>query len=129
MLKGPYAGVGATDESLQSLMKELGFTLPEDYLEFMRQTNGYTGEVGTSGFVCIWPVEEVLPINEANHFRESVPGLVLFGSNEGGETYAFDVRGHHPKVVMVPTIPLDLEYAVEVGGSFVDFLENLARPS
>ncbi len=101
--------------------------MPEEYLDFLRQTDGYTGEVGDSGFISIWPVKEVVPTNEANHFREWVPGFVLFGSNEGGEFYAFDLRGDCAKVVMVPSVPLDLRYAVEVGGSFLELLEKLAR--
>ncbi|MBM4019736.1 MAG: SMI1/KNR4 family protein [Planctomycetes bacterium] len=127
VLTAPYAGSGATEESLLAVMAELGYGLPEEYLDFMRQTNGYTGEVGSRGFVSIWPVEEVVPTNQANHFREWILGLVLFGSNEGGEFYAFDLRGNRPKVVMVPSIPLELKYAVEVGSSFIDFLEHLAQ--
>jgi len=113
ILKAPYAG---------------RVRLPEEYLDFLRETNGYTGEVGDAGFVSIWPVEEVVPTNEANHYRQWIPGLVLFGSNEGGEFYGFDMRGPTPKVAMVPSVPLDLKHAVEVGSSFLDFLERLARP-
>ena len=94
---------------------------------------GDPGGLGSRGaslpwwYPSIWPVEEVVPTNHANHFREWIPGLVLFGANDGGEFYAFDLRGNRPKVVMVPSIPLDLKYAVEVGSSFVDFLEHLAQ--
>ena len=129
MLKDPYAGFGATEQQIQTVVEKLGVSLPENYLDFLRQTNDYIGDVGDDGFVSIWPIEEVLLINEANHFREWIPGLVLFASDGGGEFYAFDMRGQSAKVVMVPAIPLDLEYAVEVGSSFVDFLERLARPS
>lgn len=126
ILKAPYAGVGASEESLQSLMAELGHRLPDEYLDFMRQTNGYTGEVGPSGFVCIWPVDEVLPTNKANHYREWIPGLVLFGSNESGDLYAFDMRQDQTIVVGVPAI-VDLNYAKEISRSFVGFLEQLAE--
>ena len=126
ILKAPYVGVGATEESLRALMAELGYRLPEDYVDFMRVTNGYNGEVGVRGFVCLWPVEEVVPTNQANHFREWIPGYVLFGSNESGDFYAFDMRKEKPKVVAIPSI-VELEYAVEVGDSFVDFLERLAE--
>ena len=126
ILTAPYAGVGATEDSLQTVILEVGYRLPDDYLDFMRETNGYTGEVGARGFVCIWPIDEVLPTNQANHFREWIPGLVLFASNESGDFYAFDMRHQPPKVVAVPSIP-ELKYAVEVGPSFVGLLEHLAR--
>ncbi len=126
ILKAPYADAGASEESLQSLMAELGFALPEEYLDFMRQTNGYTGEVGSNGFVCIWPADEVFPTNEANHYREWIPGLVLFASNESGDFYAFDMRHDLPSVVAIPAI-VELKYVKEVSPSFVAFLERLAE--
>lgn len=127
LLAAPYTGKGASDDGLTALMAELGHTLPPEYLDFMRETNGYNGEVGQKGYVCIWPVEEIAETNRANHVREWVPGLVLFGANEGGEYYAFDMRRSPVGVVMVPMIPLELESAVNVGASFVDFLERLAQ--
>lgn len=98
-----------------------------DYLDFMRETNGYNGEVGKHGYVCIWPVEEIVHTNEANRFRDWIPGLILFGSNEGGEYFAFDMRRNPVGVAMVPMISLELESAVDVGASFMDFIERLAQ--
>ena len=126
ILRAPYVGKGASEETLNRMMEVVGYRLPEDYLEFMRETNGYNGEVGPLGYVCIWPVEEIAETNMANHFREWVPGLVLFGSNEGGEYFAFDMRNSPPNVVKVPGIPLTMEHAVSAGETFVAFLERLA---
>ena len=126
LLTAPYAGTGARDDELDEMQIGLGFRLPDDYLDFLRETNGYTGEVGRVGYVAIWPAAEVLPTNEANHFRERIPGFVLFASNEGSEMYASDMRSAAPKVVAIPAIPLEIEFAVEVGSSFVDFIDRLA---
>ena len=97
LMKAPYAGSGANEESLTRLIAELRIQLPADYLAFMRETNGYTGEVGDQGFVNIWPIEEVLPTNMANSFLECIPGVVLFASNAGGEFFAFDFRSGKTK--------------------------------
>jgi hypothetical protein len=118
---------GASDPSLSELMEKLRYRLPNDYLEFMRRWNGYTGDIGKHGGVDIWPVEYILPTNEANHFREWIPGLILFASTGGGDFYAFDFRHDPPKVVEIPDIPLDVKHAKEVGDSFTQFLEHLAQ--
>ena len=125
-LSGPCAEA-ATLESLRVMAGQLGCELPDDYVAFMLETNGYTGGVGKMGFVNIWCAEQVFPTNRANNFKEWIPGLVLFGANEGSEFYAFDMRRNPPGVVMVPMIPLDLASAVDVGASFTDFMEGLAR--
>jgi len=127
MLMAPLAGVGASETALSALTAELGHRLPDDYLEFLRQSNGYHGEVGPNGFVNIWPVEDVMPTNAANHFREWIPGLVLFASNESGDFYAFDFRQGPASVVFVPAIPLRLDHAAEFSPSFHGFLERLAQ--
>lgn len=126
ILSSPLVSFGATEASLEGLMAELGYRLPDDYLDFMRQSNGYTGEVGTANFVNIWRVEEVMPTNRANNFSRWIPGLALFASNESGDFYAFDMRHGSEGVVFIPSIPLDLRYARKVGLSFTDFLERLA---
>jgi len=129
LLKSPKPDTGASETNLQELMARLDQRLPGDYLDFMRQWNGYNGDVGECGSVNIWAVEEVLPANEANHFREWIPGFVLFASSGGGDFYAFDLRQEQAKVVMIPSIPLDVQEAVEVGASFIGLLEHLADPT
>ena len=127
ILKSAKPDIGASDASLGELMAGLQHRLPEDYLGFMRRWNGYNGDVGEYGSVNIWAVEEILAANEANNFREWIPGLVLFASTGGGDFYAFDLRNDPPKVVGIPSIPLDVKEAVEVGDSFTQFLEQLAQ--
>jgi hypothetical protein len=126
LLRSPRVGIGATEDQLNAMQAGLGCRMPDEYLEFLRETDGYSGDVGQAGYVDVLPSSEVLPTNEANHFREWIPGFVLFASNGGGEMYAFDMRGEAPRVVSIPCIPLEPEFAVEVGSSFVDFLKRLA---
>jgi hypothetical protein len=127
ILRAPYGGKGATENYLNQIMSEIGYRLPDDYLDFMQETNGYNGEVGAKGYVCIWSAEEIVPTNRANNCHEFIPGLVLFASNEGSEYYAFDMRVSPSKVVMIPMIPLELKEAKEVGSSFIEFLRRLAN--
>lgn len=127
ILKAPCAGSGASDERLQAMMTEIGYRLPDDYLDFMRKSNGYTGGVGANGFISVWPVEEIVPTNKANRYLEWIPGLVLFASNESGDFYAFDMRVGQPTVVFVPAIPLELQSAVDLAPTFMGALERLAR--
>jgi hypothetical protein len=55
------------------------------------------------------------------------PGLFLFGSNGGGEAYAFDTRENPWVVVQVPLIGMgDAASAIPLGGSFTEFLKNVA---
>ena len=51
------------------------------------------------------------------------PGLLLFGSDGGGEAFAFDARRVPMRVVSVPFIGMALADAHELGSSFSAFIQ------
>ncbi len=55
--------------------------------------------------------------------RTFAPELLLFGSDGGGQAFAFDLRDSERTIVEVPFIPLDTEEAQTIGSTFDDFLE------
>ena len=56
------------------------------------------------------------------------PGLVFFGSNGGGEAFAFDARvGEGMKIRMVPFVGMSLQDAKFIADTFQGFLFRLAE--
>jgi hypothetical protein len=70
----------------------LSFTLPLDYVQFLHRMNGGEGFLGEHAYVALWRVEELRERNAGYEVAEFAPGLFLFGSNGGGEAFAFDTR-------------------------------------
>jgi hypothetical protein len=97
--------------------------LPSDYLAAIALLGPGEGPIGTS-YLRLYPVEELTALNEAYAVSEFYPGLTIFGSNGGGEAYAFK-DGTPPSVVRVPFIPLSPALAVSVGGSFSELIHAL----
>ncbi len=89
----------------------------------MVDSNGARGFVGLPddpdqrSFVSLYPIETVMD-------KPQYLGLVLFGSDGGGEGYFFD-RGTKT-IIERPRIGGE-EYAREVGSTFDEFLRYLAR--
>jgi hypothetical protein len=100
--------------------------LPDDYVEFLRTANGGEGMVGNA-YLSLWRIEELIQRNEDCEVAETVPGLFLFGSDGGGEAFAFDMRSGAKPIVMVPFIILCFEDAIPMGGNFEAFLVELNR--
>ncbi len=71
--KGPFNLQGATEAQIQSLLDFVGCPLPEDYLEFLRFSNG---------FLDLLSVEDVL--RDTLFFQEYESGGLVIG-NDGGE--------------------------------------------
>lgn len=117
---------GAPESAIADAEDQLRWTLPKDYREFLIRANGGEGFVGES-YVILWATEELAQFNKEYQVDEYAPGLTLFGSDGGGEGFAFDRRSGVATVVQVPFIGMALEYARPVADSFDQFLIKLAK--
>jgi hypothetical protein len=56
-----------------------------------------------------WRVEDLISSNKECKIDDSVAALFLFGSDGGGEAFAFDTRSTPPPIVVVPFIGMDFQ--------------------
>src|SRR5437016_3023763 len=106
----PPAGPAA----IERCRTKLSFTLPADYVAFLRKANGGEGFIGGGGYLMLWPIEKLIEHNLGYQTAEIVPGLYLFGSNGGGEAFAFDTRSAACPIVMVPFIIMEFEALIPI---------------
>jgi len=64
-------------------------------------------------------------MNRSYQITEYAPGLLLFGSDGGGEAFAFDIRSGEESIVSVPFVGMDLHLARPVARDFQTFLQVL----
>jgi len=75
----------------------------------------------------IWRAEELADLNRAYAADVHAPGLLLFGSNGGGESYGFDMHNPNKPIVQVPFVGMNLRYATQIAVSFTDLLISLGK--
>jgi hypothetical protein len=114
---------GAPD-ALARLAQFAGRPLPPDFISFLRSYGGGEGFIGDN-YVMLWSASDIPKLNEAYNVSEFAPGLMLFGSDGGGEGYAFDHRLPTTHVVRVPFVGMDLKYVRPVANTFLEFLHLL----
>lgn len=114
------------DEAIRKFEKLSGLTLPVDYAVFIKESNGGEGFVGPNAYLILWPVEQLLELNKAYQVQECAPGLLFFGSDGGGEAFAFDTRMPEIPIVAVPFVGMDCSLARQISVSFSGFLKTLA---
>jgi hypothetical protein len=117
----------AVEASLEDVRQRGGIGLPTDYGAFLRRWNGGEGFIGEKSYVILWTAEELLELNQAYQVNEYAPGLFLFGSDGGGEAFAFDLRRDPCSVVSVPFVGMDLSLVRPVAEGFTEFLETMAQ--
>jgi hypothetical protein len=103
-----------------------GCRLPTHYRRFMSDQDGGEGFVGGQ-YLILWRAAELVEFNREYEAEKYAPGLLLFGSNGGGEAFAFDTRDNSMSILMVPFIGMSLKDATPVADSFENFLSILAN--
>jgi hypothetical protein len=114
----------ATDAAIDEVIARFGTGLPSDYLDFLRVCNGVEGFL-TRSYAVLWSAEQLIQYQESYNVVGCAPGLILFGSNGGGEAWGFDCRATSRQIVRIPFVPLDWKEAEVVARSFSDFLAHL----
>ena len=119
---------GASEAAIEQFTSRYSTGLPEDYLQFMRWTNGAEGPVGWVSSVSLWPLEGIGQLNDDYGVSAFAPGLLIVGSDGGGIAYAFDLRDPYgqPRVVELPFIGMSLETSELRGHTLKDLFEYLA---
>jgi len=114
----------ASPESIARCQAGLRFPLPTDYAQLLQHMNGGEGFIGKH-YLMLWSVERFIEMNTGTYFAESAPGLVVFGSDGGGEAFGFDTRSAPPPIVVAPYAGMEWEVAFRVAPTFDLFLQHL----
>jgi hypothetical protein len=104
-----------------------GLSLPLDYLEFLKRSNGGEGFIGPNSYVILWKLNDLIDLNRSYQVAEYAPGLFVFGSDGGGEAYAFDMRPSLPTIVSIPFVGMDLSVVRFISSTFTGYLDTLSK--
>lgn len=115
---------GVSESVMQDVVSSLSFSLPVDYVKFLRESNGGEGFINNN-YLILWRAEELKIFNQEYEVEKYAPGLFLFGSDGGGEGYGFDLRDNSMSVIRVPFIGMELRYAKVVARDFTKLFEEL----
>ena len=114
-------------EDVIAIEREHGTSLPEDYRTFLLSRGGGEGFLSEQ-YLILWNADQIVPFNVDYETSKYAPGLLLFGSNGGGEGFAFDLRKDCGDIVIVPFIGMSLKDAKSIASSYTGFLEKLSQP-
>ncbi|SDF61138.1 SMI1/KNR4 family protein [Chitinophaga filiformis] len=106
------------------IIDSIDCNFPDDYLDFLRETNGGVGFIRDGKYVHFWRAEELIKFNDG--FDEFLPDFFLIGSDGGGTGFA--IRRKEGTFVSFPFIGADEDTIENVGKVFREFLAYLSLP-
>lgn len=112
----------ASNEQIELLESQLGFSLPSDYKDFLFSTNGFEGWIGPS-YAIFASTEEVLSTTQ-DFSRQFFPWAIFLGSDGGGEMYVLDTRFIPMRFGMLGFIADDNDFK-PLGNCFDQFIKRL----
>jgi hypothetical protein len=115
--------VTGKDEAIRSAERTLAVRLPEDYASWLRTNDGLERDLGGS-YLSLYAVDELVGLNHDYALAELMPGLILIGTDGGGEGIGLDVRGESSPVVLVNLSSLRWDDAIFQAESFEEFLQE-----
>lgn len=104
----------------------LGLRLPESYRQLLLEADGGEGPVGSTGYLILWPVGDLVSLNENYGVGEYAPGFIVIGSDGAGEALAIDTAGQSPTFAWLPFVGMHPRYAKPLGGDISAVLSKLA---
>ncbi|MBL4898840.1 MAG: SMI1/KNR4 family protein [Colwellia sp.] len=115
--------VGATEDEMDELKRSVSFSLPDEYLDLLRFSNGGEGPLLVQPWHFVLDnVSDVLEPSIRSNYEEFFPGYFVFGGNGGGELVAIEIETE--KVVSIDGTNTDLKESVmPISDTFPEFLE------
>jgi len=115
---------GTTQTELEAMRQDLGFRLPEDYITFLRWSNGGEGGIGGK-YISLWSSREIAPLNRDYRIRSYLPNVLGVGTNGGGIAFGFLSDENGVKFVRVPLGDLCMDSLAIIGNDFTQGMASL----
>lgn len=119
----------ANEASIAQLRLVMPQQVPDEYLEFLRHSNGGSGNLPVRpGMFDFWPAEEIAQHNKLLRVTEEMPGFLAFGRSGGGSIFLFDTREISCPVYVTSAIGMgDQEVTFQIADDFCSLLKMLGE--
>lgn len=81
ILKKMDKETSATNIMIEKVEKEWNISLPCEYKQLLLFSNGIEGPIGKASYLSIWPINELIELNQEYAVDEFLSGIKYFGSD------------------------------------------------
>ena len=111
-------------DDISIVEERLHIVFPEDYLEFLKWSNGGEGYIGKN-YVSLWKVEDLEVLNREYRIQTYLSkGYLGIGTDGGGICYGFCLEKQFA-IFKCPLADLDINEITIVANSIKDFFCNV----
>lgn len=112
----------ATKIMIEKVEKEWNISFPCEYKQLILFSNGIEGPIGKASYLSIWPINELIELNQEYAVDEFLSGIKYFGSDGGDIAYGFEFDHDRTTIIEIPFDSINKEEVKKYGESFFEFL-------
>ena len=105
---------------LKAMDKEAPATI--DMIEKVEKEWNVLLPIGDMGYLSIWPIDEIVELNQEYAVDEFLPGIKYFGSDGADIAYGFEFDEDEILIIEIPFDSVRKSDAKKYSESFFDFL-------
>jgi hypothetical protein len=115
-----------TRAKIEEIERRLEVRLPNDYSRFLLTRGSMNERISPANCsLQIYPVDDVIPINEAGEIQDRFPGALVIGGDGSREMLAYDFRQSESSLVLLDITAEDWSDAVYQASSLTALLAQL----
>ncbi|MFK3864965.1 SMI1/KNR4 family protein [Pseudoalteromonas rhizosphaerae] len=113
---------GASDEEIAKLLEWAINKIPNDYLNILKETNGYESSADFKEYYRLWSIDEIIENNEGYEVQKYLQNHIGIGDAGGLSMYLLNLSAG---TVHRYPFPLDHCYEEKVAESFTNLLSRI----
>jgi len=115
-----------TKAKMEEIERRLDVHLPDDYVRFLLTRGSMKQRISPADcYLQIYPLDDVIPINEAGEIQDRFPGALVIGGDGSREMLAYDFRRGQSSLVLLSITAEDWSDAVYQASSLTALLAQL----
>ncbi|MBB6611541.1 SMI1/KNR4 family protein [Pontibacter sp. Tf4] len=112
---------------MELLIQKIDFKIDDDYIEFIKNHNGASGDLSESNYILLWEAKDVVQLNPYYEGVEESDKLLFIGSDGGNLGYAVDKESS--EFVEIDFLEIAHSKPTKVADSFEGLLKYLGNDS
>ena len=109
-------------KEIDIVLSQVDFELPTSFIKFSQGSEIIEG-FNPDGFIQLWPIKDLIRLNESYEVQEFAPDYFLIGSNGSDTGYA--IKKSSGEIFEIPFIGMSNDEAILVSSSFEEFLKGI----
>jgi SMI1 / KNR4 family (SUKH-1) len=118
--------MAASEDKIAEVERHFCVRLPDDYRRFLL-THGSMSQFlpPSNSYLSLYPIDEVIPINEAGEIQGRFPGAIVIGGDGSREMLTYDFRHDQAPLVLLDITAEDWSEAIPQASSLTALLAQL----